>query len=133
MTPNKVVAHYHDGRTLKGFVADFFPNKEVFHLVPSDTPKAAAVTVRFNELKALFFVKDFKGNSPYHDRKEFKSDRAVIGRKIQVIFKDGEILLGTTQGFHSDRPGFFLIPADPRSNNERCFVFVAATRKIAFV
>ena len=135
MAQNKVVVHYQDGRILKGFVADFFPHEEVFHLVPKDTPEATATTVRIADLKALFFVKDFMGNIDYyHERlNQFESSRPVVGRKIQVVFKDGEILLGTIQEYHADRTGFFLIPADADSNNEHCFVVLAATSKVSLV
>lgn len=48
----------------------------------------------------------------------------------QVLFKDGETILGTTQGYQSGRPGFFVVPPDPESNNERCFVISRATQEI---
>ena len=32
MEPTKVVARYIDGRVIKGFTQDFFPNKDSFHL-----------------------------------------------------------------------------------------------------
>jgi hypothetical protein len=31
------------------------------------------------------------------------------------------------------RAGFFLLPADQRSNNERCYVVAAATREISLL
>jgi hypothetical protein len=131
---NKVVVHYQDGRILKGFVADFFPDKEVFHLAANDAPEAKVIPVRVADLKALFFVKDFMGNADYHARRnQFWSGRPVVSRKIQVVFKDGETLLGTTQGYQAGRTGFFLVPADAESNNERCFVVLAATSNVSFV
>jgi hypothetical protein len=56
-----------------------------------------------------------------------------MGRKIQVAFKDGELMLGTTQGYQPNRPGFFVVPADAQSNIERCFVVTAATQEVKFV
>jgi hypothetical protein len=50
-----------------------------------------------------------------------------------VVFKDGEVLVGTTLGYQPGRPGFFLLPVDPASNMERCFVVARATEKISFV
>ena len=55
------------------------------------------------------------------------------GKKMRVVFQDGEVLLGTTQGYQPGRPGFFLVPADPRSNNERCFVISSATREVTLL
>ena len=42
-------------------------------------------------------------------------------------------MVGTTQGYNPGRPGFFLIPADPQSNNERCFVVTGATQEVALL
>ncbi len=36
-------------------------------------------------------------------------------------------MVGTTQGYQPGRVGFFVAPADPHSNTERCFVIAAAT------
>jgi hypothetical protein len=116
---------------LKGFAFDFFPNRVVFHISPVEAaPGAQAVEVSVSELKAVFFVKDFVGNAKYDDVKAFNSAQ-VIGRKMTVRFSDGETLAGTTQGYDRQRPGFFLIPADPQSNIERCYVVVAATTEVS--
>ncbi|MDD5343143.1 MAG: hypothetical protein PHW12_01840 [Smithella sp.] len=42
-------------------------------------------------------------------------------------------MVGTTVGYQKDRPGFFVIPADPDSNNERCFVLSSATLEITLI
>lgn len=60
-------------------------------------------------------------------------ERTGLGKKIQVDFKDGEILVGYSQGFTPNRPGFFVFPADPESNNDRIFVFTAATKAVCFL
>ena len=134
MTPNKVVARYQDGRILKGFASDFLPNKDMFHLALADSPPGSKpVEVKVAELKAVFFVKDFAGNPDYKDSEEFDASKPVIGRKIKVLFSDGELLVGTTQGYQQGRAGFFVIPADPRSNIERCYVVTAAAHRIVFV
>jgi len=133
MVQNKVVIRYQDGRIAKGFTADFSPNKEIFHLTSNDTPNAKGTEVRLGDLKALFFVKDPVGNPKHEESKQFDDSKPPVGRRIKVTFKDGETLVGTTQGYQPNRPGFFVVPADPKSNNERCFVISAATRNVAFV
>lgn len=133
MIQNKIVVHYQDSRILKGFTRDFLPNKDLFHLIPQDAPESRPLEVRILELKAVFFVKDFTGKPEYNDRKEFNPAKPVIGRRIRVVFKDGEIIVGTTQGYEPARPGFFIIPVDPQSNNERIFVVSAATQEVSFV
>jgi len=133
MPPNKIVARYQDGRILKGFSSDFLPDKDMFHLELADAPPGAKpVEVRMAELKAVFFVKDLAGNPQHEDSQEFDASKPVIGRKIKVLFHDGELLVGTTQGYHAGRAGFFVTPADPQSNIDRCYVVMAATYRIVF-
>lgn len=130
---NRIVARFLDGRMLKGFTTDFLPTKDRFHVTPEEGAtgvKQAEVLIA--DLKALFFVKSFAGNPEHEEPCEFP-ERLPPGRRIRVIFKDGEILAGVTQGFDRSRPGFFVIPVDPGSNNERCFVVTAATEKVTFV
>lgn len=134
MIQNKIVVRYQDGRVSKGYTNNFMPNKEVFHLVPLDAPAGSKpLDIYVNVLKAVFFVKDFTGNSQYQEKKTFDTTKPVVGKKIKVVFRDGEELIGTTQGYQPGRPGFFLFPADPQSNLERVFVFSAATRAVMFV
>lgn len=131
---NKVVARFADGRVLKGTTADFFPAKESFHVTPVEAPLGAEpIEVRTPELKALFFVKDFAGNPGYVERKEFDAGRSSAARRIRVVFRDGETLVGTTTGYQPSRPGFFLEPVDPGCNNERCYVVCAAAKEISFI
>jgi hypothetical protein len=80
-----------------------------------------------------FFVKDFSGNRERNEVLGFPIEKPVVGRKIRVDFQDGETLIGTTQGYDPNRPGFFIIPADTGSNNEQCFVVTSATKQISFV
>ena len=129
-----MVVRYLDGRIMKGYTADFMPNKELFHIVPLDTQSGAQTrTVNVRECKALFFVKDFKGNPQYDEKKEFEPGKTVVGRKIKVIFKDRELIVGTTQGYQPGRPGFFVFPADPKSNIDRSFIVSAATKEVSFI
>ena len=134
MIQNKIVVRYQDGRINKGVTSDFFPNKDLFHLFPVDAlPETKPIKVSMQELKAVFFVKTFEGNPGYNKKKEFEADKTVIGRKIRVIFRDGEVLVGTTQGYQPNRSGFFIHIVDPQSNNERCFIITAATQEVSFI
>jgi hypothetical protein len=132
---NKIVVRYRDGRVLKGQTADFLPTRPAFHVVPADQTGEDTVVVRvlLEELKAAFFVRDFTGNAAYDETKAFAPAQKPQGRKMRVEFVDGEVLVGTTMGYQPDRPGFFLVPADPQSNNERCFVVSSAVRKVEFL
>ena len=126
----KVVARYWDGRLLRGYTNDFHPTKPHLHVTSHPTSGAAAL-VPLSQLKALFFVKEFAGDPSYVDEKHFA--KRPVGRKIEVAFRDGEILVGSTLNYRPDGQGFFVQPADPRSNNLRVFVTHATIRHIRFV
>jgi len=131
--PLKVVARYIDGRIIKGFSQDFFPNKDRFHVSPADKSSDEGIEVFFKVLKAVFFVRDFAGDAQYNERKEYTQGDKPSGRKIEVTFKDGEVLVGTTMGYDPNRPGFFLFPADPKSNNIRVFAVTTAVKKVRYI
>ena len=85
------------------------------------------------DLKAVFFVRDFVGDSLYDERKYFVEGEHPPGRKVQVTFPDGEMLVGSTVGYDRQRQGFFVIPADPQSNNRSIFVLSAAATSVRFL
>jgi hypothetical protein len=126
---NTVVVHIPGGTLLKGVTNNFFPNKDKFHLADKDTGEVREIPVA--GLKAVFFVKDFAGDPNYREQADVV--RTGLGKKIQVDFNDGETLVGYSQGYSSNRPGFFMFPADPESNNDRVYVFTAATRAVCFL
>jgi hypothetical protein len=134
MEPVKVVIRYANGRLIKGYTNDFFPNKPMFHVRPIESqPTEKGVEVYLKELKAIFFVKDFMGNPAYKEKKHFAANEQTSGRKVQVTFTDSEVLVGTTLGFDPNRLGYFVIPTDPDSNNLRVFVVAAAVKKFSFL
>ena len=130
---NKVVARFQDGRVLKGHTADFVAAADAFHIARADAPTSPPQTVRVAELKAVFFVKDFAGNPLHDERKHFDGRAASSGRRLRIEFKDGEVMVGTTQVYEPGTHGFFLVPADSASNIERCFVVAAATEQVIFL
>jgi hypothetical protein len=126
---NTVVVRFADGTLQKGITNDFFPNKEAFHLSEKGTGEVREIS--FRGLKAVFFVKSFEGNLEYRERTD--GERPGFGKKIEVLFRDGETLIGFTQGFAPNRTGFFVFPTDPESNNDRVFVVNAATEEVRFL
>jgi hypothetical protein len=132
MVHPRVVARYADGRVVKGYAEDFSPHKETFHVHQEREGSGAPVVVERDALKALFFVKTYEGDREHVENLDFEGTRGQ-GRKMRVRFHDGEILSGFTLGFSKDRPGFFLIPTDPKSNNERIFVVLASVADIEHV
>jgi len=133
MEPVKVVVRYTDGKVAKGFTHDFLPNKDRFHLHPPERVSAEAREVLLKEVKALFFVKDFAGDPQYDERKKYLEEEKPTGRRVEVTFKDGEILVGSTLGYDVSRPGFFFFPADPKSNNIRVFAVSPSVKNVRYI
>jgi len=131
-TGNLVVAHFQDGRILKGKTQDFAPLKPTFHLFVEGEEKSEALRVPIGALKGLFFVKTYDGNPDHERQYDFEATKGQ-GRRVFVTFHDGEVMAGFTMGYSRDKAGFFLIPADPESNNLRVFVVTAAAAKIELV
>jgi len=131
---NKVVVHYCDGKLLKGYTHDFLPDKESFHLNTALEPGTGTIhEVEISELKAVFFVKTIEGDGAYTEKRTFEEvdARSLHGIKIKVEFKDGEIVRGISLGYSKAKRGFFIVPVDPRSNNERIYVVASSTAKVA--
>lgn len=126
---HQVVAHFVDGTILKGTTGNFRPNAPEFHLRTRDD--GDVVTVEVAKLKGLFFVHDLDGDPAARSRGD--ADRAGLGRKVEVVFADGEVMSGYTAGYAPGRPSFWVTPADPDSNNDRVFVVAGATSSVRFV
>jgi len=123
MAPNNlVVAHFLDGRVVKGTTQDFNPVRPHFHVLP--TGASRGIQVQHSQLKAVFFVRSLDGDSSRADLRGFVSApaEAAHGRKIAARFSDAELICGYAQNRSPNRPGFFVFPADPGSNNIRIFV-----------
>lgn len=132
---NRIVARFVDGKVVKGTTADFNPDRPLFHVVPQTLAgqPPPPVEIAVATLKALFFVKHFEGDAAYNEAKAFAPTARTQGKRVKVEFKDGETIVGTTMGYQADRAGFFLSPVDPKSNNDRCFVVLAAVRSTTFL
>jgi hypothetical protein len=86
-----------------------------------------------NDLKAIFMVRDFIGDPLYKERKKYIEGEKPSGRKVEVTFKDGEVLVGSTLGYDPKRQGFFILPADPKSNSIRVYVVSSAVQKVRYL
>ena len=129
---NKVVVALVDNRRVKGFVYNFSAVRETFSVFPTESAqKSETNDLRLKDVKAVFFVKDFTGNSARCDLQSPEQLRR--GRKMEIVFRDGERMIGTTEAYHPQKPGFFMFPADADGNNARVFVVNANLQSVRFL
>ena len=132
---HKVVLRLAGGRLFKGTLAAFSPTDPTVHLRLSEGSDLMEVSIQ--EVKAIFYVKSFTGHREYMEKRKFGLAKPQ-GKRIMIRFKDGEILCGYS-GEALTRPsgalllpsdpqqnGFFVYPADPKSNNTKVFVVTAS-------
>lgn len=129
---NKVVVAVVDKRRIKGFVYNFSAMRDTFSVFPTESAhKCEANDVQLKNVKAVFFVKDFAGNGTRTDVQS--PEQLGRGRKMEIVFCDGEKMIGTTEAYHPQKPGFFIFPADTDGNNARVFVVNANLRSVKFL
>lgn len=140
---DKAVLRFLDGTILKGYLEGF--SEESAAITVRAIGAQTSVTVSSDSLKAIFFVKTFEGNCRHYEKKSFGL-RKSRGNRIFVKFNDGEDMVGFVDGnvpwekgfFLSGQKtkklkGFYLLPADVGSNNNKVFVFTAAVRDVTVV
>jgi small nuclear ribonucleoprotein (snRNP)-like protein len=135
MPGQKVVIKYQDGTIIKGWLNNFNPNREVFFVNPlkeySDKDK---LDINMQNLKAIFFVKDFVGDKNYQKVRSFEyyNIDTPSQRRIIVHFKDGEDIYGTSYSYNPTKIGFFVYPIGHMDNNIRIFAINSAVENVEF-
>ncbi len=128
---NKIVVHTKNGVILKGRTSDFSQRKDIFHLTVLESSEVAQ-EISVNDLKAIFFVNDFRGNSLHVESKDF-TQAPLHGKHVIVSFSDGELFYGVSETIHKNRIGFFVSPLDPEANTIRAFVINSFIKNIELV
>ncbi|MGH7702301.1 MAG: DUF6982 domain-containing protein [Gemmatimonadales bacterium] len=118
---NQVVARYQDGRLVKGTSLDVDPNRPTCHV---RLVAGTAVEVKLQELKALYFVRSLEGNRDHQEGTQVEAADPRTHGSVQVAlrFQDGERLVGLTNRYPPNKPYFFVVPVDAKSNNVRILV-----------
>jgi hypothetical protein len=121
-----IVARRLDGRVAKGHAVSFEPASEV---VLETEGGGGRIRIPARELKAVFFVKDLKGDPKREDSRSYR-DSGLVGRRLWVEFNDGEQMAGWSLSYRRGCQGFYLFPTDPHSNIEMAWVFTRAIRSV---
>ncbi len=127
----KIVVHMKEGAIHKGITHDFDPEIESFNVLPAEGG-GVPVRVKVNDMKALFWVRDYIGNRHFVARQDF-TEAEKVERHAIVTFQDGEEIWGTLECDSEDGTGFFLLPSDRRDNNVRVFVNRSAMKELRLV
>jgi hypothetical protein len=106
---HRIILHTLEGQVKRGAVrdADLCGASLVLEL-----PTGEAETLVRERIKALFFMLT-PGSRP----------AAAVGDKVRVTFKDGRQVAGFSSDHQSAQAGFFVVPADNRTNTERIFIY----------
>jgi len=126
----RLVIRFADGRVLKGISYTIDLESAGFRLTPEGAhPEVDEdVFVKFADVKAVFFVRDFEGK---FDPKTVQQEYAPEGSEVTVVFPDGEVIEGFSLTRLDDTsPRFHMIPKDQKGNNISLIVERANTVEI---
>lgn len=127
----RLVVHMKDGHLHYGACYALNIADEGFHLHLVERSGRPTMNTRhfaYTELKAVFYVKSFDGNTSEHvDVPAWRPE----GNALVVEFLDGEILEGHChRAYRANDARFFLIPDDPASNNVCVLVERSAVKTV---
>lgn len=121
---SRVVARAIDGTLIKGTCLAVDPDQ------PSCQVRTAtqSVDIPLASLKALFFVRDLVGSARRQEAQLIApTDPRLEGKTlIEILFRDGERLLGLTETFPPQGQFYYVTPLDTGSNNLKMLVNQAA-------
>ncbi len=122
----KIVVHTKQGKIHKGVTQDFDPGAESFHFLPAEGG-GVPMKFRLEDLKAMFWVRDYLGNRRFVASRTFRDDHPE--QRAVALFEDGEEMWGTI-GEQQNETGFEFFPVDRDDNNIRVFVIRSALKEL---
>lgn len=127
-TFGKVIVRTRDERLFRGFSkAEFIGEK-----VQVIDAKGNHQDFLLDELKAVFFVREFDGDASYREVRFLGREALPAWVWIHVTFCDGEVMEGKVRNDTSllDPLGFFMWVADEGTNNELVYVVRSALKDL---
>jgi hypothetical protein len=114
---HRVILHTVEGQVKRGAIKDAKLGDAQLHL---QLANGGAETLPKERVKALFFMLAPGARAP-----------STEGNKVRVTFTDGRQVAGFSKDHKAPTAGFFVVPADNRTNTERIFIFHHAVQTIA--
>ena len=131
MFDEPVVVHFRDGRTLTGF-GDMFDEGETAIQV-RELSTDGSVSVDLNLVKVVCFVQDLYSTGVVRHREIPPILHTPVGRRVEIVFRDGERLTGTVALNEPPTRGFFLTPLNRNANSLKIFVNPSEAVSFRFV
>jgi hypothetical protein len=111
---HRVILHTVEGQVKRGSIRDANLGGDILVL-----EGAAVENLPRARVKAIFFMLAPGGRAPGGD-----------GEKVRVTFKDGRQVAGFSKDQKNATLGFFVVPADNRTNTERIFIYRHAVQNV---
>lgn len=127
----KVIVRTRDKQIFRGFSKSDLINDKV-HLIDA---KGNQREFDLQDLKAVFFVRDFEGDPSYREVRFIRGSAVSPWLWAQATFFDGEVIEGRVRNGLAmlDAKGVFLWLSDEGANNEVVFVVRSALRDFRIV
>lgn len=106
---HRVILHTMEGQVKRGALKDPDLGAESLSL---EGTAGGIEAIALGRVKAIFFMLAPGARSPAGD-----------GQKVRVTFKDGRQVAGFSRDHQQGGPGFFVVPADNRTNTERIYIY----------
>jgi hypothetical protein len=115
---HRVVVHTLEGQVKRGTVRSVNLDAEILPLevIPGQPPERLST----KRLKAVFFLLGPGVKSPTPE-----------GQKLRVTFHDERQVAGFAPVYRPEDTGFFMFPADARTNTARIYIYRGAVKSIA--
>jgi len=115
---HRVVVHTVEGQVKRGQLAD--PDLGADRLSLLAQAGAAPELLPADRVRAIFFMLGAN-----------ESPAAPSGLKVRVTFRDGRQVAGFSPDYDPQSAGFFMVPADTRTNTARIWVYRKAVRQVS--
>ena len=93
---------------------------------------AQARLIPYEQVRAVYFVREFEDNPEANQKKVFASRPKSDGLWVRLLFRDGEEIEGLLPNdlLQVENRGYTLTPPDPNTNTQKIFVPRAALESL---
>ncbi|HYG67243.1 MAG TPA: chemotaxis protein CheA, partial [Anaeromyxobacteraceae bacterium] len=114
----RVVVHTVEGHVKRGLLEDADLGEPAITLAaPAGAPSE---TIPTEQVKTIFFMLAPGERPPLAE-----------GQRVRVTFRDGRQVAGFSPDYREGAAGFFMIPADTRTNTGRIWVYASAVKTVS--